>query len=716
MKTTESTFVVLSLVLLTTGALRAMENREDISGTTKASCLVQVTSDPAIFPVNWQTIEALVYSSGVGGKAAREVLKISPDDISEIFTIDILGSGGGMGTTGLGPRPTTTSRLGKPGLGEDAGMDGYEMMMEEYGMKGGDEYSPFAPSSRTTRGRTSSTATSSSRSRSSSYGRSTTTARKPGETTAQYEARRRAQAAARARDAAARSRTRRSTATTGIISAVGQTTLLRLSVGLPDEAAPAAKEFVSALVENLHHVLLDAYDAYASELQSQFTFAERQRDTAEARLADATSQVEAVKVTPPLEPDPVDVAVREQLETIVDLSNLSQAMSFEEVVQVLEDSVDPPLQMQPNWKNLLEFADLEPTTPAMMDPLTGIKLRKGLELLLAGVSSDLVKVGYVVDEGVIVIATEDRLPSKLVTVVYQTSGLDCAALVQTIQDTIEPDSWHDSSKGPSRNLVTHSSQGLRNPTQVLQIETSRTGKGKVVSYAASKLVVLQTHEVHEEIEKFLVSMTKNIPATVRSQIPPEMLLSEKRDLLREKQIIEMETVRLQARQLGIESQIAKIKNQMEANVKPDPVIAELEQLVEMHAAQLALLERQYQAGRLEGTELVDVKEKLTRAKIDLAKRRQQVSLPGGGVQVGKYNNDLADITIELAEKAAALRVLNEQLGQTEHQLTAATMIDPQVSKIRMATRAFEMADERVNELNARIVNLRPPTVSVLGGK
>jgi hypothetical protein len=710
MKTTESTFVVLSLVLLTTGALRAMENREDISGTTKASCLVQVTSDPAIFPVNWQTIEALVYSSGVGGKAAREVLKISPDDISEIFTIDILGSGGGMGTTGLGPRPATTSRLGKPGLGEDAGMDGYEMMMEEYGMKGGDEYSPFAPSSRTTRGRTSSTGTSSSRSR------STTTARKPGETTAQYEARRRAQAAARARAAAARSSTRRSTATTGIISAVGQTTLLRLSVGLPDEAAPAAKEFVSALVENLHHVLLDAYDAYASELQSQFTFAERQRDTAEARLADATSQVEAVKVTPPLEPDPVDVAVREQLETIVDLSNLSQAMSFEEVVQVLEDSVDPPLQMQPNWKNLLEFADLEPTTPAMMDPLTGIKLRKGLELLLAGVSSDLVKVGYVVDEGVIVIATEDRLPSKLVTVVYQTSGLDCAALVQTIQDTIEPDSWHDSSKGPSRNLVTHSSQGLRNPTQVLQIETSRTGKGKVVSYAASKLVVLQTHEVHEEIEKFLVSMTKNIPATVRSQIPPEMLLSEKRDLLREKQIIEMETVRLQARQLGIESQIAKIKNQMEANVKPDPVIAELEQLVEMHAAQLALLERQYQAGRLEGTELVDVKEKLTRAKIDLAKRRQQVSLPGGGVQVGKYNNDLADITIELAEKAAALRVLNEQLGQTEHQLTAATMIDPQVSKIRMATRAFEMADERVNELNARIVNLRPPTVSVLGGK
>ena len=195
-----------------------------------------------------------------------------------------------------------------------------------------------------------------------------------------------------------------------------------------------------------------------------------------------------------------------------------------------------------------------------------------------------------------------------------------------------------------------------------------------------------------------------------------MLFSEKRDLLREKQIIEMETVRLQARQLGIESQIAKIKAQVEANVKPDPVIAELEQLVEMHAAQLAQLERQYEAGTVAGSGLAPMKEKLTRAKIDLAKRRQEMSLPAGGDQVGKYNVELADITIELAEKAAALRVLNEQLGQTEHQLTAATTIDPRASRIRMAERAFEMADERVNGLNTRIVNLAPPMVSVIGGR
>ena len=74
------------------------------------------------------------------------------------------------------------------------------------------------------------------------------------------------------------------------------------------------------------------------------------------------------------------------------------------------------------------------------------------------------------------------------------------------------------------------------------------------------------------------------------------------------------------------------------------------------------------------------------------------------------------MTIEFAEKTAALRVLSEQLGQTEQQFTAATVVDPRVSRIRQATQAFEIADQRVDELNTRSATLRPPVVSMLGGK
>jgi len=125
----------------------------------------------------------------------------------------------------------------------------------------------------------------------------------------------------------------------------------------------------------------------------------------------------------PIGLDPADAAVYEQLKQIVDLSNLSASMTFDDVIQALEESVQPPLQIQPNWKDLLENADIEQTTPAGMDPLTGIKLRKALEVLLAGISSEFAIVDYVVDEGVIVIATDITLPQKMQTRVYDITDL-----------------------------------------------------------------------------------------------------------------------------------------------------------------------------------------------------------------------------------------------------------------------------------------------------
>ncbi len=93
----------------------------------------------------------------------------------------------------------------------------------------------------------------------------------------------------------------------------------------------------------------------------------------------------------------VDAAVYDQLEEIIDLSDLTPGMSFGEVIEMLEESVEPPIQIQPNWRDLLENAEVEQSTSAGMDPLAGVKLRKALEILLAGVSSiDFAELIYVV--------------------------------------------------------------------------------------------------------------------------------------------------------------------------------------------------------------------------------------------------------------------------------------------------------------------------------
>ena len=233
----------------------------------------------------------------------------------------------------------------------------------------------------------------------------------------------------------------------------------------------------------------------------------------------------------PIGLDPVDANVYERLEQTVDLPNLTPQISFADVITALEDSVSPPLQIQPNWKDLLEMAEVEPTTPAGMDPLSGVKVRKALEVLLAGVSSEFAELNYVVDEGVIVIATIETLPDKMVPRVYDVTDLVSApanyggmgmmmgmmgggmmggmgggmmggmggmmggmggmgslmqaqSLVNLIQESIEPDTWYD---------------------------LSDTGEGTITPYptqSPKKLAVLQTHEVHNEIEKLLEALRK----------------------------------------------------------------------------------------------------------------------------------------------------------------------------------------------------------------
>ena len=186
--------------------------------------------------------------------------------------------------------------------------------------------------------------------------------------------------------------------------------------------------------------------------------------------------------------DPIDKAVYEQLETIVDLSDLAPQMSFGEVVEKLENSVAPPLQIQPIWKDLLDNAEVEQVTPASMDPLTGIKLSKALEILIASATSsqpgEFGEITYIVDDGVILIGSKDLLPHKMMHCVYNISDLvedaaDANNLIHTITETIEPESWY---------------------------KLSDTGEGTIIAYPLRKprnFAVMQTYKILQQITRFL---------------------------------------------------------------------------------------------------------------------------------------------------------------------------------------------------------------------
>jgi len=207
----------------------------------------------------------------------------------------------------------------------------------------------------------------------------------------------------------------------------------------------------------------------------------------------------ARQVEDPIALDREDAQMHRRLETIVDLPGLSSGMSFDDVIGELEEAVDPPLQIQPNWKDLREAAGIEPTTPVGMKPLTDVKLGKALEILLAGVSSESAKVRYVVDRGVVVIATPKALPRNMITRVYHIADLlggpddhrglsrvmQAHNLVQLIQKRVDPESWYD-----------------------LDIE----GEGTITPYPMQepkKLAVYNTLKTHRGIQRLLEDMRRS---------------------------------------------------------------------------------------------------------------------------------------------------------------------------------------------------------------
>ena len=209
---------------------------------------------------------------------------------------------------------------------------------------------------------------------------------------------------------------------------------------------------------------------------------------------------------------PADAAVYKQLETLVDLSALAPDTPFEEAIEIIRTTVDPPLKVIVRWKDLEENAYIERDTVIGIRGLIGIPLGKGLKELLDSVSGGITRIDFAVEDGIITIATIESLPPKLVTHVYDITDLVgvpadfqvalgatqvsestevvettiartniANTIVQMIQGTIAPMSW-----------LINGGEGA------ISINMDPEGRGPV------KLVISQTPSVHEQVQKLLM--------------------------------------------------------------------------------------------------------------------------------------------------------------------------------------------------------------------
>lgn len=152
---------------------------------------------------------------------------------------------------------------------------------------------------------------------------------------------------------------------------------------------------------------------YADEI----TYPKNWREIVEKRKPDAPFQL-----------DPSNTKVYEQLEEEVDLSAITQTTPAGEAFDILRRSIDPPLNIVVLWRDLLENANIESTSPVDFDGPSNIRLGTALDNMASALSDPLAgvdyRVEYVINRGVVTFATRAGLPAKkMETRVYDVSDL-----------------------------------------------------------------------------------------------------------------------------------------------------------------------------------------------------------------------------------------------------------------------------------------------------
>lgn len=225
----------------------------------------------------------------------------------------------------------------------------------------------------------------------------------------------------------------------------------------------------------------------------------------------------------PIGRDPADVVVYKQLDEVVNLTQLTPEMPFSEAIDILKNSVDPPLRVFVNWRDLYDNADVDQTTPINMDPISAVPLKKALGLLLEAVSGGFVNISYIVEGGVITIATAASLPSEMVPLVYDitdligrpaefysstmgsvtASGEGEAGTEELEVDEIDREQLVEEATVRADNLVLLIQQTIE-PESWYEVG----GNGTITVYERKKLIIHQTREVHGKIAKLLEDLRK----------------------------------------------------------------------------------------------------------------------------------------------------------------------------------------------------------------
>lgn len=164
--------------------------------------------------------------------------------------------------------------------------------------------------------------------------------------------------------------------------------------------------------------------------------------------------------------------------------------------------------------------------------------------------------------------------------------------------------------------------------------------------------------------------------------------------------------------------VRQVKTKLNAQLENDPVTSELEDIIQTRTKELEMMMGTFtgEDGPVELPPVLQLKEKLARAKIELAKHREELSKSAGADKVKQLIEEVDGYSRRIAEYEPYLQDHRKQLAYTQILLEEADEFEILSIKAERAKEHFKEAIKLRDELKRKIRMIQPSVVSVLGAE
>lgn len=194
----------------------------------------------------------------------------------------------------------------------------------------------------------------------------------------------------------------------------------------------------------------------------------------------------------------------------------------------------------------------------------------------------------------------------------------------------------------------------------------------------------------------------------------DALRSNIANILAQLQSLRFEKASQEAYREGVAIRISEIQAEVEKTVANDVIAAELDRVIQRRMIELKNTQQQIDAGVVPTGGLAAVEDKLAMARIDLARRREELSKTGSAAGLAQLTAELVTLTLEGNRSQVKERQLEMQLEETRTLLGRSAEYERVKLKLDVAKQNLKEAETLLNRARQKARILPAPSITVIG--